>query len=106
MKTYQFEDALSAINESNIEHLNILYFYQKIKTQLNQTKLSDSRILELYELSQKSYFGNSSDIIVCLSKFNNHKVVDLETIDLEKFKKFAKVWTPYEKVDVIIDVDN
>ena len=103
MKTYQFDDALNAINEVNNEHLNILYFYQHIKKHLNQEKLSDERILDLYKLSQKSYFSNTNDIVVCLSKFNKHRVVNLEDINLIEFEEFAQEWTPYEKVDLIID---
>lgn len=103
MKTYQFDEALNAINETNNEHLNILCFYQTLKTELCQDRLSDTRILEFYELSNKPYFANNKELITCLSKFNNHKVVDLESINLKDFENFAKQWTPYEKVTVVID---
>lgn len=103
MKTYQFEEALNAINEANSEHLTILCFYQKIKVVLCQNKLSDTRILELFELSKEPYFNNSGDFVSCLSKFNNGRIVDLETINLKELEKYAKQWSPYQKVNVVID---
>ncbi len=100
MKTYQFDEALNAINETNKEHIDILYFYQNIKTELCQDKLSDTRILELFEISQKDYFDSISQLISCLSEFNNHLITDIEAINIQEFEDYAKGWSPYKKISV------